>query len=153
MKIFVDGMLGNIAKWLRLLGLDVFYVSNIDDDELLKLAKGEKGVLITKDEELSYKAVKEDTEVILVKGNHKIDTIKYILEQLKINTDELKIGSRCMECNTPLSSIDKSEINSKLPKRILESNDEFWICKKCDKIYWHGSHWRNIERELKKILK
>lgn len=152
MKIFVDGMLGNIAKWLRLLGFDVFYVADINDEELLELTKKEKGILITKDEALSYKAVKQDIQVIFVKNGPKNNTIKHILAQLKIDANDLRIGSRCIECNTELEMAYKSELENKIPKGILERNNEFWICRNCGKIYWHGSHWKNIERELKEIL-
>jgi Uncharacterized conserved protein len=153
MKIIVDGMLGNIAKWLRLLGFDVFYEPNIDDDYLLKLTKELQGVLVTRDEQLSYKAIRNDVEVILIKKERKIETIKQILNILNVKTDQLEIGSRCIECNNKLIFVDKKELQEKLPRRIIENNDEFWMCSNCKKIYWHGSHWKNIESELKEILK
>jgi uncharacterized protein with PIN domain len=35
MKFVVDGMHGKVAKWLRLLGFDVFYSATISDEELI----------------------------------------------------------------------------------------------------------------------
>ncbi len=53
---WVDAMLGNIAKKLRLLGYDSEYSSNINDDELILNAKKENRIIITKDELLYHKA-------------------------------------------------------------------------------------------------
>jgi len=36
-----DVMLGTLAKWLRILGFDTLYFKNIDDSELIKIAKQE----------------------------------------------------------------------------------------------------------------
>ena len=49
---FVDAMLGNIARKLRLLGYDSEYFSDIDDEKLIDSARKEKRIIILKDEEL-----------------------------------------------------------------------------------------------------
>jgi len=49
---FVDAMLGNIARKLRLLGYDSQYFSDIDDEKLIDSARKEKRIIILKDEEL-----------------------------------------------------------------------------------------------------
>ena len=49
MKFLADGMLGKLARWLRMLGQDVIYSTQLNDNELLGLAKAECRVLLTKD--------------------------------------------------------------------------------------------------------
>jgi len=154
-KIIVDGMLGNVAKWLRLLGIDTYYERDLEDDKLIELASKYNAILITGDEELSFKAFRKNIKVILLKNKlTKKSMIKKVLSELNINKNNLEIGSRCIRCNNLLKPIDKNLIliSNKLPKKIIENNDEFWYCDKCDKIYWYGSHWRNIEKELNEIL-
>ncbi|MBI5187436.1 MAG: DUF5615 family PIN-like protein [Nitrospinae bacterium] len=49
MKFLVDGMLGRLAKWMRILGCDVECFPGMEDGELVELALAEGRVLITRD--------------------------------------------------------------------------------------------------------
>jgi uncharacterized protein with PIN domain len=33
----------------------------------------------------------------------------------------------------------------------LASNERFWKCEACGKIYWRGSHWLGILERFKKL--
>ncbi len=57
---FVDAMLGNIAKKLRLMGYDSRYLADIEDDELITLAKNDNRIIISRDKDLIRKALKYD---------------------------------------------------------------------------------------------
>lgn len=39
MKFIADAMLGKLSRWLRLVGYDVHYKSDFDDDEIIADAK------------------------------------------------------------------------------------------------------------------
>ncbi len=54
-KFFVDAMLGNVAKKLRLMGFDVEYLADVKDDHLINKAKNEERIIISKDKELIQK--------------------------------------------------------------------------------------------------
>jgi len=41
-NFIVDGMLGKLARWLRIMGHDVTYSTKLDDPALLILAKEKK---------------------------------------------------------------------------------------------------------------
>jgi len=153
-KLIVDGMLGNIAKWLRLLGIDVQYERNMDDEELIQMALKNDAILITGDEELSFKAFKRKIKVIYIQNKiPKEIAIKKILKELNLRKEDLNIGSRCIVCNNLLKQVNKENITDKIPSKVLESNEEFWYCDKCKKLYWYGSHWKNIEKELEELLR
>ena len=49
----VDGMLGSLARWLRILGYDTDYANQRDDAELVRIARAEDRVLLTRDRELA----------------------------------------------------------------------------------------------------
>ena len=53
LRLLADGMLGRLAKWLRLLGYDTAYDNHADDAELARRARAEGRVLLTRDRELS----------------------------------------------------------------------------------------------------
>jgi hypothetical protein len=63
---FVDAMLGNIARKLRLLGYDSQYFSDIDDDKLIDNVKKENRIVVSSDEELIKKTKKLGMKSIYV---------------------------------------------------------------------------------------
>ena len=48
-RFVVDGMLGSLARWQRILGYDTDYVNQRDDPELVRIARAENRVLLTRD--------------------------------------------------------------------------------------------------------
>ena len=150
MKLLCDQMLGSLAKWLRIFGLDTFYAnSEITDEELLKIAKKENRTVITRDKELTQKAKKQNTEVIQIKITDLEEQLNQVLNLIKI--DKELILTRCTICNSLVKKINKSEVKGKVPKKVFENNDKFWFCKKCNKVYWTGSHYDKINEKIDKF--
>ncbi|MDI7277663.1 MAG: Mut7-C RNAse domain-containing protein, partial [Anaerolineae bacterium] len=44
-----DAMLGRLARWLRILGYDTLYDPRWHDDELVRLARAQGRILLTRD--------------------------------------------------------------------------------------------------------
>jgi len=51
MRFIVDGMLGGLARWLRILGHVVLYDTDSNDTTLLTRAATEEMILLTRDED------------------------------------------------------------------------------------------------------
>ena len=68
MKFLADSMLGKLARWLRMLGHDVTYNVELDDNVLLEVAKKENRVLLTRDLELYQRAIDKDLDAFYVEG-------------------------------------------------------------------------------------
>ena len=47
-RFLVDSMLGTLAKWLRILGYDTEYDACLNDNKLVRLARGEGRILLTR---------------------------------------------------------------------------------------------------------
>ena len=150
MKFLCDRMLGTLAKWLRIYGFDTFYAnSETDDNELLRIAKKENRTLITRDKELTYCGKRENLIVIELKTTDLDEKLNLDLKHVKI--DKKTFLSRCTLCNTTIHSIKKDEVKDKVPKKVFENNEEFWFCKRCDKIYWMGSHYDKMKTKMKEL--
>ncbi len=144
---FVDAMLGNLAKKLRLLGFDSLYSSSIEDDELLRLAKNENRIIITKDEQLANKAKKHEIMAISITKGNEIEQFLQINEGIKLGKCVVNGStSRCPVCNNELKNIEKKEVSNKVPIGVFENMNEFWICDQCEKIYWEGTHIKNLQK-------
>lgn len=59
MKFVADHMLGRLAKWLRILGFDTLFLTDVPDEEILKKARGENRIILTRDRALAKEAPRE----------------------------------------------------------------------------------------------
>lgn len=143
MRFVVDAMLGKLARWLRLLGHDTVYEQELNDEALIRIAKEEDRTLLTRDEALFKKAYKYGIRSFLIKST---DLTGELLEVSPF-LEEHSIGSRCTLCNAVLVEADRSRIHAE----DIPDISPLWICPKCGKIYWHGSHWKGIEERIKII--
>ena len=93
MKILCDQMLGTLAKWLRILGFDTFYVNDtMTDNELLDIAKNEKRIIISRDKELIVRGKKKDLTTIEINTTDLDEQLQQILKLILI--DEQFVLSR-----------------------------------------------------------
>ncbi len=139
-------MLGSLAKYLRFMGYDTYYVkNNVKDDEILEICKKENRILITRDYELSKKC---DNSIYI--DDIKLEKqIKFLINKLNLNFDNAL--SRCSLCNTELIKIDKENVKNLVPINVYNNIDEFYYCTNCKKVYWFGSHTKNIIKRLEEI--
>jgi len=152
MLFLVDAMLGNIAKKLLILGYDTAYFSNIEDSELIKKAKNENRVLISKDRQLLSKAKKSDIRSIQITKEDEIEQFLEILNSVNLKLNEVSGDlARCTKCNSLTSQISKSKISNNVPPKVLEYNERFWECDTCKQIYWEGTHIKKLQDFVNKI--
>lgn len=150
MRFLCDQMLGNLSRWLRFFGFDTYYVrSDIDDDEVLKIAEIDDRVLITRDKELVIRARKRNVKNIDIKYIDLDDQLKQVLKDVYI--DDNKILSKCSICNSFLMKINKYDYKDKIPIKIFNNLDNFLFCKLCSKIYWKGTHYDKILEKISVI--
>lgn len=149
-RLVLDGMMGRTARWLRLLGCDVSYLGKATDEELIKVAKDEGRVLLTRDEVLYRKAVLRRVEAILLKGNDYILDLALLSKMLKLPLEVDPYKSRCPKCNELLRKAELNKVIKALPEPILKVYEDFWFCERCGKYYWQGSHYKSILKILNK---
>ncbi len=148
----VDAMLGNIAKKLRFLGYDSSYSPTINDAELIRQAKNENRIIITKDEQLVNSTKKQNLPYVLITKNEEVDQVYQIFKKFKMEKGKINSStSRCPLCNGKLDQIDKEQISENIPNEIFNRIDDFWSCSDCKKVYWHGSHIDNLQKFVIKL--
>ncbi|MEM0365693.1 MAG: Mut7-C RNAse domain-containing protein [Acidilobaceae archaeon] len=146
-KFVVDTMLGDLARWLRIMGYDTVYSDNYNDKQIIEIALLGDRVIITRDKSLYIKARKASAKVILVESIDTREKIAEVAVKAKINISVDPDKSRCPECNGVLEKTnDKNRVKDRVPPQALASYNTFYICTKCSKVYWEGGHWINIRR-------
>jgi len=151
MRLLCDHMLGSLAKWLRIFGFDTIYPdATTNDDLVLHIASREKRLLISRDKELLIRAKKTRIPVLEIHTTNLTEQLQQVLKEIPI--DEKKILSRCTLCNTPLHSVEKEGIIDKIPEKVFQTRNEFWVCPTCAKYYWMGTHYENMREKINILM-
>jgi uncharacterized protein with PIN domain len=149
-RFIVDRMLGTLCRYLRLMGYDaasanVYAEGNRREDTLLLLlAREEHRLLLTRDRELARRG---GEHAVLITGEDVMAQLRQ-LARAGVITPVLRLN-RCSICNEYLRPASADEVNSAsyAPKK-KEQLDFYW-CRRCRKLYWMGSHGKNLEKRLK----
>jgi len=147
-------MLGKLTTWLRILGYDTVYIGDVevvgDEDEYL-LKRHKNRILLTKDRELYRRSLHEGRKSILIKSNDVSDQLLELKELIRFKP----VMDRCSVCNSLLRKPSDKEIISFIKKEGIKENlaerYELWYCERCKKLYWMGSHWKNMLEFLEKL--
>lgn len=148
-KFIVDTMLGNIARWLRLLGYDTIYKKDLKDWVILRIATNESRVIITLDRSLHNRALNRGLFSVYLNQRSVGEKLAYLSYVTGIKLYVELDRARCSMCNNELTKVSKNMVKDRVPPNVYRLYEDFWICRKCGKVYWIGSHWRMIEQILK----
>lgn len=150
--IFIaDDMLGRLARYMRILGLDVLYISQISDRDLISLAKKENRIVLTRDTHLLRRREfsKNILRYLFIEKDAVRDQLAQVAREYHI---PLRVSLiRCLECNTPLQPVDKERVHPYVPPYVFQTQQDFSHCHKCDKYYWAGTHLGLMEKMLAEI--
>lgn len=155
MKLLFDAMLKRTAKWCRIFGIDSLYYPEKSDSELMKIASSGNRVLVTCDMELAERCMFSSIPVVLIKEKRLEDRISDIacMTGAELTFPE---KTRCPSCNGNLLTKKPGEIKEisegRITDNLIERQEFFWVCDNCGKIYWKGSHWKNITSIFEKVV-
>ncbi|MCX8195482.1 MAG: Mut7-C RNAse domain-containing protein [Acidilobaceae archaeon] len=148
-KFIADTMLGDLARWLRIMGYDVAYSKGYEDEQILEAASLGDRIIITRDRRLYAKAKKASLKAILVESTGTAEKIAEVVVKAGLEVRADPSVSRCPECNKELSRVeDKEAVKDKVPPLALKTYKVFYVCSICGSVYWEGSHWNNIRRTV-----
>ncbi len=144
---YCDAGLGGLARWLRAAGYDAFWQAGIDDDELLRQARQRSATVLTTDSMLMERRVLRDR---LIPAYWLPPTLS-MDDQLKLVFREFNLevrAPRCMSCGGQLEQGEKENLRERIPPRTYRWLDRYFVCTRCGKLYWYGTHWARIRKAL-----
>lgn len=153
MRFIVDSNVGRLARWLRMAGFDTLFINDLDDNRLIRVALSEKRVLLTKDTQILKRRVATTGRltVILIESEEVKAQLGQVLKTLNL-VGQVKPFTLCLECNQPLVVRSKDEVKDVVPPYVFKTQNQYMQCPACQRIYWRGTHWQRMNRELEKIL-
>lgn len=147
MRFLLDGMLGSLTRWLRICGYDAEYLRDAEDDELIRRAAEERRILLTRDKSLYRKALRQEVQAHFVAGESDAERLASVAARFGLRLKPE--ASRCPMCGSPLRQAGREEVRDRVPEGTFNRYQEFWLCERCGRVYWRGSHWSRIVETIK----
>lgn len=149
-RFAVDAMLGRLARWLRVLGLDASYEPDVADSDLVRRAHDERRWILTRDRALPVEW--RVPRIHLVAAEAPLEQLAEVIRAFALDPEQLRLFARCTRCNAPLAEISRAEAAGAVPPRILQTTARFHRCPGCGRVYWEGSHVDRMRRTLERLL-
>lgn len=149
-RFVLDGHLGKLATYLRLLGFDTLYRNDYEDSELARISYEQRRILLTRDRGLLKRNSVQHGYIVrnIVPAKQTIE----VLQRYDL-FDAIAPWQRCLRCNGLLEPVDKAEILHLLEPETRVYYNEFVRCAGCERIYWRGSHYDRLQRLIDELLK
>ena len=160
-RFFCDRDVLRLAKWLRFVGFDVMTRRELSRHNIIRICQKDRRIFITrKKKDVSLL----DVKVELLDSDDVFAQLENILAKYPIVKDN--IGSRCIQCNVKLlshlspilaipSDIDSdcNKDTSRFPSSIPTylKGKSYKYCSRCSKIYWEGSHYKNMNEVINQL--
>ena len=150
-RFLCDPSLAGLARWLRAAGYEAAVDEAIPGHRLPDEARARGMVLLTTEAEVLARR-------LVVKGTLPVVWVPSVLtmrEQLRLVVRDLDLDlrdARCMTCGGALVPTAKDEVRERIPPRTARWLDEYFVCAGCDGLFWRGTHWERIARELEQAV-
>lgn len=148
-RFLLDAHLGGLARYLRLLGFDTWYRNDYDDAELARICQSERRILLTRDRGLLKRGAV--TRGYYVRETQPLRQTREVLRRFDLYR-VARPFRRCLHCNGEIKAVNKQEILDRLEPKTDRYFNHFWRCEDCQRIYWHGSHYERMQRQVQALL-
>lgn len=145
-KFLCDAMLARLARYLRAAGYDTALAGNAAADrEVLRQAAEEGRWLLTADRKIIEHRLAQGRVVMLpldsLDGQAKVLNMHFAMDWTG------RAFSRCLLDNALLSPVSEQAM-LRVPLDVRQSGEAVMQCPSCQRVYWHGSHYRRMMGRL-----
>jgi len=136
----------HLARYLRFAGYDTLLHSHGSDAALAARARAEWRIVLTRDRQLLMH--RDIEQGCYLRPTDPLAQLHDLATRLKLDLTPGRRAARCMLCNELLREASPREVQARVPERARETFHRFWRCPGCERVYWQGSHWRRLQRQL-----
>ena len=147
-KLILDVHLGKLARYMRLIGFDTMYETNLEDDQIVSISSREKRIVLTRDIQLLKNS--QVTHGYWVRSQKPGEQLQEVIHRLDLSK-KIRPFHRCMECNGIIKKADKSEVIDYLKPKTRTHYENFYRCDQCLRVYWNGSHYQRMVAMLRNL--
>jgi hypothetical protein len=145
-KLIADAMLGSLARWLRVLGVDVAYDPALDDAALVARAVAEDRLILTRDRKLVERRLAR--RHLLIQADRLEEQLLQVVKEVGVAREAMAAHSRCLRCNTVLVPLAAEEARRRVPLYVARTQERFHTCPDCGRVYWPATHVARMRGRL-----
>lgn len=133
-----DASLGGLVRWLHAAGFEAETVA----DPLARARASTVCALTTDSDVLDRNEVRrrETALLWLPSGLAPARQLGLVLRDLGL----VPRAPRCMPCGGTLEPVAKDAVRDRIPPRTARWKDDYFLCTRCDRLFWQGTHWERI---------
>jgi len=146
-KFAADRMLGKLAKWLRIMGQDVIYGPHLTGYGLIRAARQEDRLILTRDGRLKQK---QPPDYIFVESDRYREQLRQVVKACGLEP-LAQAFTRCLECNAVLEPRAKDAVKALVPPYVASTQERFFACPRCNRVYWPATHHERMLEELRTL--
>lgn len=142
MRLWLAPHLAHLKKILRMAGLDT---------RIWKKGVGGFGPEDRVVQSFRYPLPVKGVTVVSLVSVERGEQLREVLKVLAFKPDRTGLLGRCIRCNNPLKRLNSEEVarfQFRIPFYIRQTQRFFSRCERCGRIYWQGTHARNMMRRM-----
>lgn len=132
-----------------MLGYDTVYYRGKNAYPLIKLAREEGRVILTRTTKLTPK--RPEDRIVRITEDKPSFQLRELIQIKIISLHEETPFSRCLVCNILLNEMPREEAEGKVPDFIFYQRKKFFRCPQCSRIYWQGSHQDHMQKKIEEL--
>ena len=142
MRLWLAPHLAHLKKILRMAGLDT------------RIWKKGVGGFEPEDrvvQSIRYPLPVKGVTVVSLVSVERGEQLREVFKALAFKPDRTGLLGRCIRCNHPLKRLSSEEVagfQSRIPFYVMQTQRHFSRCERCGRIYWQGTHARNMMRRM-----
>jgi uncharacterized protein with PIN domain len=147
-RFVVDGHLGRLTRYLRLLGFDCVYDPEYTDAGIVEIAVTQRRIVLTRDVGLlMHRVLQHGYYVRSIDPRAQLDEVvrRYDLR------DHVAPFTRCLVCNGALVEVEKGAVAARLADGTRRAFDEFSNCSACGRVFWKGAHYAHLQEIVERF--
>jgi len=138
MRFICDSTMGKLARLLRMAGFDTAYVKEDNLARVLAISKEENRLIVSRNSK--YLELQLASNFCHLTANKPLDQLRKLVIDLQMQFDEKQFLTRCLQCIEPLEKIATERISERLYDFVARTQQEIFVCPRCDKLYWRATH-------------
>jgi uncharacterized protein len=140
-------MVGSLARYLRMMGYDTTYARGWSDDEIVRRARLEDRVVLSRDRQLCRRSAR----AVLLTQPRLEDQVREVWAAFPDLAADVRFD-RCTLCNGVLRSAPATPqggLEPGIPWDRVADGLPLFRCEECGHAYWEGSHTAAVRRRLR----
>jgi uncharacterized protein len=146
LRLLADEMLGRLSRYLRMLGCDTVYARGWDDDAIVRTARADGRVVLTRDRQLATRL----DAVVLIRSIDLPGQLRELAAAIP-GLPRSVAFERCTLCNGALHAADSSGSTDDRPggrSATEPTGVPVFECVDCRHRFWEGSHTAAVRRHV-----